>query len=356
MLRINAFGLVLNYINRYRIWRDCQNFYDQPQPPALVVAEDGIPCFAATNLEDIRRCTSPIVAIDCLTEGIHSLPYFCKYPDSTHYVIFSNGDWRRESVDLPFTYTLIQDYFFLFEMADTYNSPQRFAYHIPKQYDWQYPKQNLFVSTVGRHRPERDDFINGLLERQQADNFILKYSGQDLGQSSSSLDAVQFEPGQFDAYRPILEQYYHNVSQTLPIRMFNTGYFNLIVETDIDINYSWFLTEKTVKGLISGQPFVLVATPNFLHNLRRLGFKTYDGFWNEDYDTELDTDRRFAAIYDLVSNLSNFDWYSNRQALQEIGQHNQRRFWNLSDLISERFRDMELRVSTLPHESSILAL
>ena len=94
-----------------------------------------------------------------------------------------------------------------------------------------------------------------------------------------------------------MEKYYHSISQTLPIDLYNQCRFNLTVETDLDWTNEFFLTEKTVKNLIIGMPFVSVSTPHFLKNLRSLGFETYSSVWDESYD-DIDLDLYGPDPYD----------------------------------------------------------
>mgnify|MGYP000353789169 CR=1 FL=1 len=49
--------------------------------------------------------------------------------------------------------------------------------------------------------------------------------------------------------------------------IYNQAYFNLVVESDIEYPYSFDPTEKIGKALLTGIPFVVYSTPNFLQNL-----------------------------------------------------------------------------------------
>ena len=127
----------------------------------------------------------------------------------------------------------------------------------------------------------------------------------------------------------------------MPIKIYNQSYFNLVVETDINYDHSFFLTEKTIKSLIIGMPFVIVSTPKFLEHLKALGFCTYGELWNEDYDQEIDYKTRIDKIIDLVVQLHNFDWVSNKSKLAEIGRQNQLNFLNLNRRCNLEFKNLE---------------
>jgi len=51
----------------------------------------------------------------------------------------------------------------------------------------------------------------------------------------------------------------------------------------MDNGYSFF-TEKTVKPIMAERLFVASSGRHFLKNLRKLGFKTFDGIIDESYD------------------------------------------------------------------------
>ena len=129
--------------------------------------------------------------------------------------------------------------------------------------------------------------------------------------------------------------------------MYNQADFNLVVETDIDYEYGFFLTEKIIKCLITGMPFVLVATPYFLKYLKDLGFHTYNELWDESYDDELDYTKRIDKVIDLCNNLDLFDWQANQSALELIALKNKCNFLNLNWVIDAEFRQFEQAILEL---------
>jgi hypothetical protein len=341
-LLINASGQVAAFLKRYEIWVDHTNMYKNNNKQSLVEINDcGIPCFHFTEIDRINQTKNSIVAIDCLTEGIHSINYFKQYCKNNYYIIFSNDNWNPDFYNLEIKYSLVTHHFFLFEMADIYLSPQRFCFYLEKMYKFEYPKSCIFSSTVGNVRSERNKFIRMLQNTISYDNYILKYSGQDLASKSDTYDIVHFDKGMFDPYTWILDKYYHSVSQTLPIEIYNQSYFNLVVETDIITKDNFLLTEKTIKSLISGMPFVIMSTPYFLKNLKALGFETFDSLWDESYDTIIDFDQRIVAVSNLCDQLGKFDWELYKPQLQNIARVNQLNFLNLNRLANKEFIEFE---------------
>jgi len=340
-LAINAQGLVKQFIENYCIWRDNNNFYHKQICPVLVNDINGIKCFHYTDVDNINLCEDKLIAIDCLTEGIHSRNFFNSYNKNKHYIIFSNGWWDVDHAGIDQNYSLVNHLFFLFEMSDTYMSSNRFCFYLDKEYKFDYPKPHVFASLIGNVKSERTYLVDKLISTINYKNFILRYSGENFGCNVDELDVIQFTKGNFDPYIPILEKYYHNVSQSLPIKIYNQSYFNLVVETDINYDHSFFLTEKTIKPLIIGMPFVIVSTPFFLKHLKKLGFCTYGELWNEDYDQEIDYKTRIDKIIDLVVKLKDFDWNGNKSKLKEISRQNQLNFLNLNHQCNLEFKNLE---------------
>ena len=49
-----------------------------------------------------------------------------------------------------------------------------------------------------------------------------------------------------------------------------------------------FFMKKYVNPLVNLHPFIVMSTPYTLRKLQEFGFKTFDGFINENYDHEED--------------------------------------------------------------------
>jgi len=341
VLKVNLTGLVNDFVNRYLIWKDHVNLSNGHSDTVIEHSVNGIPCFHYTDVFGINNNDSDLVFIDCLTEGVHSRNFFDQYSKSKKYIIFSNGDWDKEFHNLSIDYELMHTLFFLTEMADTYNSPNRFFYYSRKVYNFNVEKPYSFVSTIGNVRPSRDLLVQKLTSMHPSRKFILRYSGQDLAQPSNHLDVINFNKGEFDPYTSIVEKYYYNVSQSLPIDMYNVARFNLVVETDIDYQNCFFLTEKTIKVLLSGMPFVSVNHPKFLSRLHALGFSTYQSLWDESYDDIVDYNQRIEKIVDLCDKLCDFDWDANREQLEFIQLKNQANFLNLNKTFEQEFVHFE---------------
>ena len=88
-------------------------------------------------------------------------------------------------------------------------------------------------------------------------------------------------------------------------------YFSIISETSINNQHSdWdndelvHICEKTLKGLASPHPFILFANDGVLKYLRSIGFETFPEMFDESYDDEKNTLKRFNIIFDEIEKLS----------------------------------------------------
>ena len=335
----NPTELVHNLLKDYQIWIDNKCFYDKPRQPVIGVNAGGFHCYAYNDIESINKDSNSLIFIDLLTEGLHIRPYVEKYRKDRHYVLFSNGWWDIKTHVLPIRYDLVWYPWFLAEMIDTYCNSHRFCFWLDKTYRFE-PKPFNFISTIGNVRPARDQLVRKLVEHELHVGSIIRYSGQNIGEPCND-DVIEIGSNNFDPYTPIVEPYFHNLSQTLPINIYNKGYFNLVVETCIDSTHEFMLTEKTIKSLITGMPFVMVSTPKFLNRLKALGFCTYDALWDESYDDIEDTHKRIDAVIGVCKKLAEFSWGDHMESLQNIALKNRSRFLECNEIYDTVFQNFE---------------
>jgi hypothetical protein len=79
-------------------------------------------------------------------------------------------------------------------------------------------------------------------------------------------------------------------------------FLEIVAETDI-LSTDW-LTEKTVKNLYIGKPFILLSGPGGLEKLHQLGFKTFSPWINETYDLEPNVYLRLEMIKQEIDRLA----------------------------------------------------
>lgn len=117
----------------------------------------------------------------------------------------------------------------------------------------------------------------------------------------------------------------------------------VVLETLFDDNRH-HLTEKSLRPIACGHPFILAATPGSLEYLRSYGFQTFSSCWDESYDQIQDPIERMSAIINLMQNIVNLP-EDQRQTLDakmsEICKFNRTRFFSKDffDQVIKEYQD-----------------
>ena len=118
----------------------------------------------------------------------------------------------------------------------------------------------------------------------------------------------------------------------------------------------WHLTEKILRPIACGQPFILASTPGSLSYLRSYGFQTFAEVWNESYDNIVDHDLRLRAIVNEMEKIS--QWSENEKqkkqaVIESITKHNKKLFFSqqfLHDIINELNNNLGIAFKELSHQ------
>jgi hypothetical protein len=106
----------------------------------------------------------------------------------------------------------------------------------------------------------------------------------------------------------------------------------VVLETLFDDN-RLHLTEKTLRPIACGRPFILMAGHGSLQYLRDYGFRTFDGLIDETYDIIQDPKQRLDAVVLEMSRIAALDKSEKHKLwikLYEISEFNQRLFFSES--------------------------
>ena len=85
------------------------------------------------------------------------------------------------------------------------------------------------------------------------------------------------------------------------------------------------LHSSTFNPIYSGHPIIQFGPYKSLDRMKKLGFKTFDKWWDESYDSELDAWKRLQMIMDVVYDLSkigNQEWIKILWDMKDTLQHN----------------------------------
>lgn len=64
-------------------------------------------------------------------------------------------------------------------------------------------------------------------------------------------------------------------------------------------------SEKLLDAVKRKKPFILVAPPKTLEYFKTFGYKSFEQFWNEDYDRTINHEHRLMKIFQLINNINN---------------------------------------------------
>ena len=111
-------------------------------------------------------------------------------------------------------------------------------------------------------------------------------------------------------------------------------FLNIVTETLVDTD-SIFLSEKSYKPIYMCQPFIIFGNPYSLKKLKELGYKTFDKWWDESYDEELDINNRFNKIVNILEQISEWDMnecFEIKKEMQEILIHNYKNMFETDEI------------------------
>jgi hypothetical protein len=190
-------------------------------------------------------------------------------------------------------------------------------------------------------------------------------------QDSTDYRQHQFQNKKFQIQRQDLEQYFfHNTSDSLSsadyfTHDYQTTNLEVVLETLFDDD-RLHLTEKTLRPIACGHPFILVATQGSLEYLRGYGFKTFHNIIDETYDTIADPLERLQAILSEMKRIATLPHDAKQQvydSLRLIANYNQQRFFSTewhNQLINEFKQNFDgasnkrmQSLLTLPNSESI---
>ena len=138
---------------------------------------------------------------------------------------------------------------------------------------------------------------------------------------------------------------YNNLDYT------QTG-MEIVLETLFD-DSRLHLTEKALRPIACGKPFMLVATAGSLEYLRSYGFETFGDLIDESYDLETDPVARLAAVIQemiRISSMSLEDKIVLWNQLHKIAERNKQRFFSVewqASIIQEYVDNMNQAIITV---------
>lgn len=138
-----------------------------------------------------------------------------------------------------------------------------------------------------------------------------------LDELQTYLDFANTLPWQLD-YKTDKDKTLPSVQQDiLPSKYIYDSACYIVTETHFTIptsnNNKGFLSEKTLKGFVWGLPSIYVAPAYTIQALKLLGYRSFNGLINEDYDYEPDSIKRMQMIFSEIDRIQKIEnigkWY-----------------------------------------------
>jgi len=120
-----------------------------------------------------------------------------------------------------------------------------------------------------------------------------------------------------------------------------------------DSSNTMFISEKTYKVIACRQPFIIMGNKDTLKKLREIGYRTFDGFIDESYDSLPTFERMEAIIESLKKIISIEDKLSWFKSMEEIVEHNYNVFINKLKRRPDAFMELEKYVGEVIPSSLI---
>ncbi len=158
----------------------------------------------------------------------------------------------------------------------------------------------------------------------------LMHVGADHNTVLQALNLIAASPlvvDNIDQY-PILNPTTLNITKIYPeffVELVNLTYFT---------GNTFYVDEKIWRPMLMRTPFIVQGPQNFLHNLRKLGFQTFDRWWPEGY-SEDPANCQVNSIIPIVKELSQSSVESLQGMYQEMLptlEHNYRRMFEISEV------------------------
>lgn len=128
---------------------------------------------------------------------------------------------------------------------------------------------------------------------------------------------------------------------------FNNSHISVVLETVFDGD-KIHLTEKILRPIACGHPFILASGPNSLEYLRNYGFKTFNPWIDESYDQEnnsVDRLKKIVHAMNQFSTLSETDKKHVSQQIKQIADYNKKWFFS-RDFIDLVNKELTTNINT----------
>ena len=158
-----------------------------------------------------------------------------------------------------------------------------------------------FICAMSRVSQNRKQFYKWIINSKIEDEFFYSYNARDKAVHPSDIHEPKL-PLERYLNQPFSDS---NRAEFATYKFQLKSIINIVSETMFENHQKVrFITEKTFRAISMGQPFILLAQSNTLDILKKYGFKTFDKWWDESYDSEQDDVKRFELVRKTILKLN----------------------------------------------------
>jgi hypothetical protein len=178
---------------------------------------------------------------------------------------------------------------------------------------------------------EQNLLSSGIVSAPLLGQALIKEEVFDKSSRLSKDGKIHIMKNLYEEAEPIVvhETDYKSASADIP-DFFYQAFWNIVTETNF-YDEKLHLTEKIFKPIAIKRPFILVSSPGNLAYLKSYGFKSFDKWIDESYDSEPDHDKRLHMIVDQIKKLCQLtpeELNKMHQEMTEILEYNHHHFFN----------------------------
>lgn len=303
------------FINHLDYYQSVQSIVSGVPRIKFEFSDSGIPVFDIFELMSQDQFNFKDVNVVVVETFRQFLTIKDKLDKSKKYIIVTESYWDVTIYNInDINYTVIYTPWDIIDCQNRLSNRSNLYFHLIdldllSKYN---PKYN-FLCLAGRSKGWRDKFINKLKESIDLSNTLTSYYGTCLGHKDlCELDLdydrtsskFEFENKFYQSIQLPDTTHKYNLSYFTKNELFYLTKFSLVVETEAELE-EYHVTEKTLKCLMLGHPFVVIGTPNYLKFLHSLGFTTYSTLFDESYDSIPELNSRMDAVINLTKQLCN---------------------------------------------------
>ena len=202
-------------------------------------------------------------------------------------------------------------------------------------------QKSIFGTVFGRPLWHRLGIASHLLSRYSdisAVGCLLNPADDDQRELTELTQLWQYHPASVVNFGNIIDQLpvqHTDVDEYTPGATLTDGYVkqteriypNFLIEIVAETFTSgrcFFVTEKTVRPMLLKKPMIVMGSRDYLDYLHQMGFKTFNNFWDENYDGFANADRyqKILQLIDQIATYSKEELQKMYLGMQSILDHN----------------------------------